>query len=100
MTELLSDGDEERHVLVSEATLRRVMREEITSAFTSVGFDMKNPIESQKNLAFLSTIRHLWSEGSMKAVFKIMGLIITASFLAMLVGFGIPLKVLAFIGLK
>lgn len=86
-------------LIVTEEALRRVMREEINSAFVAIGLDPETPLENQKKMAFLAMLHTAWSKGGMRAFLTVVGIVVTAGLLAALMGLGVPAKALWLFGL-
>jgi len=86
-------------VVVNEDRLREVVKESVKDAFTAIGFDINNPIEMQKDLNYLRSWREIVHKGGMRALTTAIGLAVIAGVGAVLVGLGVPVKVLGFMGL-
>ncbi len=85
----------DEHLVVSEEALRRVVEESVHKAFAAVGLDADEPLEVQKDLAYLRTWRMLVQKGGTKAFLTAVGFITLGLLSAMLIGLGFPARVIA-----
>lgn len=83
-----------------EETLRRVIRESMQDALKTLGIDTENPIEVQKDLAYLHTMRTLTQKTGVKLLMTGVWFAAIGAFVALLLGLGVPAKFLTIFGYR
>lgn len=76
-------------------TVKTAMRE----VFLSIGLDISDPIKAQRNMAYLNNLAEFSRKTKLKIVMTAIGLATTAAVAAVLIGLGVPAKLLVIFGL-
>jgi hypothetical protein len=66
-------------VVLSKSELKDLMKETVTETLTGVGFDMRNPLEMQQDLAYLHEWRHTTESIKSRAIMVSVGTIMVGS---------------------
>lgn len=90
----------EKHLVVSEEMLRRVVRDSVRDEFKAVGLNAEDPIEVQKDMAYLRSWRTMVQQGGMKAFLSAVKFITIGLIAATLIGLGTPAKLLSLFGVR
>lgn len=79
--------------------VRLAIKEAVNEAFTSIGLDVGDPTKTQKNMAYLNSLREFTHKSMVRVTMTALSLLVTAVIAAMLIGFGVPEKWMAYLGL-
>lgn len=83
-----------------EEKLREVVRESMIEALKGLGVDTTNPLEVQKDLAYLRTMRTLTQKTGVKLLMTGVWFITISAIVAVLLGLGVPAKFLSIFGYR
>lgn len=86
-------------VQMDEEKLKSIISVAVSEALIRIGLNVSDPVELQKDMAYLRSWRQLVQTSGKRAWFTTMGIMLIVVIAAFAVGIGIPAKILGIAGL-